>query len=1013
MRVATVFIAVVVAVLLPVLGLGAVAVSRLAADRHDAARAALSQAAQALTFTIDAQFAERFRLLQQIASSPVLDAGANADTAQADTLLRPISQAQGFPLVLLALDGHRLVHTEVPPSRPMPAPSRLGDVEAVVASGEPLVLGVHFGVVADRVTAAILFPVLREGHVVAVLATRLESAKFHALLAAQALPQHAFAILLDDRNVVVARSDDPDNSGMGTTLADFAVHAPAAPAGVLQTITDAGLPIVLGYHAVPAAPGWTMVVAEPTAKIDALERVPIEMCGAAAILLLLASATLATFAARRILAPLQLLADHARAVAAAGSQLALREPVPPLRPSRLLELESLRQGLAAAEASLLSNQSELRDLMATIDLAEFMTRGVDGIIRHWSAGCERLYGWTAAEAVGRNADELLHTVSPLPLAELEATLECHGIWQGDLRHTARDGRERVVIARKFLSRNRLGGAAILELLTDVTAQRRAEAALAQSETRRRLALEAGRVGTFEWDVQTGAVVLDDQMRAAHGIPVAEPMSLSKLLGTLHPEDAPRLVSLFSTVMRPPGGQTYRAEYRTIGLVDGIERYISSHAHIEHRDGRTERVIGMAIDITTVRQAAMVLEREAQQFEELAESRGRALAASEMRLAEAARMEALGRLAGGMAHDFNNVLQAVQSGLHLIEKRLQTDPASARYFLARVSEAADRGTAITGRLLTFARRGELRTETIDAAMLFNGLAEMLHYTMDASIAVQVETEPGLPKLSADQSQLEAVVINLASNARDAMPGGGAIVLRAALANPADCPPELPACDYICLSVADNGEGMPPSLLAQVTEPFFTTKPRGKGTGLGLSMARGFAEQSGGALTIESAVGVGTTVRLWLPRADQVRPPPRPNQDSAVVPSFDPASCALLFAEDEAAVRETLAAELSDRGFLVTQADSGSAALALMDDGLAPDAIVTDLSMPGGVDGIALIQEARRRWPGMPALLVTGHVGDATPEQLNEMERSGPFALVRKPALTDALVERLAQVLHVGP
>jgi CheY-like chemotaxis protein len=275
---------------------------------------------------------------------------------------------------------------------------------------------------------------------------------------------------------------------------------------------------------------------------------------------------------------------------------------------------------------------------------------------------------------------------------------------------------------------------------------------------------------------------------------------------------------------------------------------------------------------------------------------------------------------------------------------------------------------------------------------------------------------------DRGQLDSVLVNLANNARDAMTnhapsamhGGGSILLRAVVATAAapGAPPGLAPGDYIRLSVVDAGEGMAPEVLARVTEPFFTTKPRGQGTGLGLAMARGFAEQSGGVLTIESTPGQGTTVSLWLPRADasivaQYEAAAAPQDTSGS--SARPATVALLLADDEPEVREILAAELTERGFTVSTAHNAASALALLDAGFRPDAVVTDLAMPGGMDGLGLVEEARRRLPRLPAVLVTGHAGEAASEALAAVERAGPFALVRKPAATDTLVERLNRVL----
>ncbi|MEO8713718.1 MAG: ATP-binding protein, partial [Acetobacteraceae bacterium] len=240
-------------------------------------------------------------------------------------------------------------------------------------------------------------------------------------------------------------------------------------------------------------------------------------------------------------------------------------------------------------------------------------------------------------------------------------------------------------------------------------------------------------------------------------------------------------------------------------------------------------------------------------------------AAQTRLAHAQRMQALGQLAGGVAHDFNNVLQAVSGGMRLIERRLDDRPA-VTHLLAQMTEAVARGAAVTGRLLGFARGDELTAESVDAIALLEELREVLAHTIGTGIAIRVEAADSLPPLQADKRQLETVVVNLATNARDAMAGEGTLTLAAAADRAVPTCLHLMPGDYVRLSVTDTGTGMDAATLARATEPFFTTKPAGQGTGLGLAMARGFAEQSGGAILVESEPGRGTTVTLWLPRAD---------------------------------------------------------------------------------------------------------------------------------------------------
>lgn len=386
--------------------------------------------------------------------------------------------------------------------------------------------------------------------------------------------------------------------------------------------------------------------------------------------------------------------------------------------------------------------------------------------------------------------------------------------------------------------------------------------------------------------------------------------------------------------------------------------------------------------------------------------------AQLRLAQAQRMEALGQLAGGIAHDFNNVLQTVQGGISLIQR----DPANAARVLrlsSMIADSASRGAAVTRRLLTFARRADLRAEPVDPGELLGAMRELLQHTLGSGIEVWVQIKPGVPALLADRGQLETVLVNLAANGRDAMGGAGVLTLSAVEEAVADegsagHPVPLRPGAYVRLSVADTGVGMDQATLARASEPFFTTKPPGEGTGLGLAMARGFVEQSGGAMQIKSAPGAGTTVCLWLPVAADEPGIGRPPLDQ--VSPLPDAGRRILLVDDEASVREIITEGLEAAGFVVRSVGSGAEALEAVNAGDAIDLMITDFAMPG-MDGLALIRAARHRRPGLPAILVTGFATNAA-ELAVDGAVDGSFALLRKPIDIRLLAER-AGVLLQGP
>ncbi|WP_141563110.1 hybrid sensor histidine kinase/response regulator [Teichococcus rhizosphaerae] len=476
------------------------------------------------------------------------------------------------------------------------------------------------------------------------------------------------------------------------------------------------------------------------------------------------------------------------------------------------------------------------------------------------------------------------------------------------------------------------------------------------------------------------------------------------------QQAAALMESDRAVMETGNAKQFEEE---LGFRDGQPiTWLSTKAPLRDEAGRTIGLVGTSLDITERKKAEAIIARGKAELERLVEERTRDLRETQAQLAHAQRIEALGQLAGGIAHDFNNVLQAIEDGARLIERRAGK-PEAVRHLAGMVIDAARRGASITRRLLSFSRRDELRGEPLEPADLFADLREILPLSLGAGVAVRVEAEAGLPPLLADKGQLETVLVNLATNARDAMGGSGTLALLAAAETyPGRGGPSYPVAlkpgRYVRLSVSDTGHGMDAGTLARATEPFFTTKEPGKGTGLGLAMARGFAEQSGGGLHIASAPGQGTTVTLWLPVADAGAAPAE-RAEGAAPPAAERRR--ILLVDDYDLMREMLAENLSDAGYEVVQAEDGVAALALVEAGETIDLLVSDLSMPG-MNGVALIREAQRRRPGLPAILLTGFAGDAAELRGGEAEGAS-FSLLRKPVIGPELARCVASLLKAAP
>ncbi len=369
--------------------------------------------------------------------------------------------------------------------------------------------------------------------------------------------------------------------------------------------------------------------------------------------------------------------------------------------------------------------------------------------------------------------------------------------------------------------------------------------------------------------------------------------------------------------------------------------------------------------------------------------------AEQALRQSQKMEAVGQLTGGVAHDFNNLLAVILGNLEMLRKRLPDDARMARQ-VDGATQAAQRGAALTQRMLAFARRQDLRPETVDVACLVHGMADLLAKATGPGAAVEVRLPIDLPPVKVDANQFELALLNLAVNARDAMPDGGTIAISATSERVASPRGPLPPGDYVRVAVTDAGAGMDEATLGRAREPFFTTKGTGKGTGLGLSMVHGLAEQSGGRLEIASSVGEGTTAAVWLP-ASVARALPRVERAAPVPAQRAARPLLVLVVDDDPLVRQNTAEMVEDLGHRAVQAGSGAEALAALRGRDDLEAVVTDHVMPG-MTGLELVGLVRAEMPGMPVVLASGYaeIGESAPPDLPRIAK--PFA---QGALAEAL------------
>ena len=410
----------------------------------------------------------------------------------------------------------------------------------------------------------------------------------------------------------------------------------------------------------------------------------------------------------------------------------------------------------------------------------------------------------------------------------------------------------------------------------------------------------------------------------------------------------------------------------------------------------------------IRQAEALLERRVEERTAELASANRQLASQiverervESALRQSQRLEAVGQLTSGVAHDFNNLLTVVLGNARLMQ-RTASDPAALRR-LDMVSQAAERGAKLTAQLLAFSRRQKLEPKPVDLNETVAGMRDLLHSTLGGSVRLQTRLEPDLWAAMIDPTQIELVILNLAINASHAMEVGGGLTIETAnvsLGEPRR-PEEPPPGDYVMLAVTDTGSGMTEEVLAKAFEPFFTTKEVGKGSGLGLSQVFGLAKQSGGGVRIDTELGAGTSVQVYLPRAAvAVEQPAAPVAHSRAV-----SDQLVLVVDDDDAVREITAVTLRELGYGVVEAGSGGAALDVLERQVDIDLVLLDFAMPG-MNGGEVAREIRARRPELPVLFATGY---ADAEALVE---AGEHRVIRKPFVDGELAAKLAAAVAAG-
>lgn len=503
--------------------------------------------------------------------------------------------------------------------------------------------------------------------------------------------------------------------------------------------------------------------------------------------------------------------------------------------------------------------------------------------------------------------------------------------------------------------------------------------LSEGERRLQTALRAGKLGSWEYDVTAGALFTSDVCKAVFGRSRGDSFEFDHLVDSIHADDRGRMQASMQNAIST--GRDFEIEYRTLWPDLSAHWAEFRGRAVRDRDGNVSRLVGVASDITARKTAEKELielngtleERVVERTLELNNAHQSLLdqvkqrEVAEEQLRQAQKMEAIGHLTGGVAHDFNNLLMAVLGNLDLLRKHFADDPKAAR-LIDGALQGAQRGAALTQRLLAFARRQDLKVEPVDLVELVKGMTDLLWRSVGSKIQINYDLPAALPPVLADANQIELALLNLVVNSRDAMANGGEIAIGVKNTEIASATGDLTAGSYVVLSVQDTGQGMSPETLKRAIDPFFSTKEIGKGTGLGLSMIHGLAVQLRGALRLSSSTGAGTTAELWLPMSTSVKNDVVAADDT--VPAIVEAKFRILMVDDDALIAMSTADMLEDLGHEVIEAHSGLDALEILKSGQEFDLLITDYSMPK-MTGAELAKAVRVLKPDLPILIATGY------------------------------------------
>jgi PAS domain S-box-containing protein len=547
--------------------------------------------------------------------------------------------------------------------------------------------------------------------------------------------------------------------------------------------------------------------------------------------------------------------------------------------------------------------------------------------------------------------------------------------------------------------------------TDVIAFRLTEQRLRESEARLQAAVDLLKLGRYAWDPQTNALQWDDALRAMWGLSPGAYVDYDVWRASVHPDDVAYVEAAIRRCIDRNGDGLYDTEYRVIRRTDGVERWIATRGQTQFENGKPVSFYGVALDVTDRKRIESRLERRVEARTRELEAVNRQLRSQieQREIAEAAvqqlqRLDAIGQTTSGVAHDFNNLLSVVLTNARLLSRKLHG--ADDQEGLELIRTAAERGVKLTAQLLAFSRKQQLEPQAVDLNTKIAEMSNLVGVTLGGTIQLKTILAPHLWPALVDPTQIELIVLNLVINARDAMQSGGTLTLEtsnAGIEHEPVRPEDPPPGDYVVLAVCDTGIGIPGDVLPRVFEPFFTTKETGKGSGLGLAQVFGLAKQSGGGVRIDTCVGEGTSVKVFLPRAELAKADEEMHlaearQDWQVTRKLN-----VLVVDDDKSVLKSTTRMLDSLGYAAVVAESGGEALRLIASEPEFDLVLADFAMPE-MNGVELARALRTMHPNLPVILVTGYAG------INALKEFDETRILQKPYQEDDLMDKIVAALN---